>query len=262
MTVKAKKMSFDDACAILGITGDTSKEDAQKIYRKLAAMHHPDKVGDAGTEFMQQLNVAWSVLEDALKSEEDIRREAKARAEKQASDNKKKQSRARARVQKECILGDDGQSVMLSGQFQAHELIEVLYMIGKEHMESLGDVVKSTGMMVDFFRALSTGRTQKVFSLALLDSKNRLIRMEELTDESPSVKTVATQCLLHGAEGVYLVVNSPSGDVPKSLNPSQKNKLDELEAGLKLLGISLKDYLIIGQDEHFSVRDAMAIPRG
>ena len=259
-------MSLEEAFAILGIDQNWSLEAAQEVYKKLASANHPDKHQGIDkkaecTEFMQQLNVAWGKAKETLKTEEELEQEEKAQAEKEKAAKARQKSKAKQKIEKECIIRDDGQSAVLSGTFFAHELIELLYAIGQQHMENIGDCIKNSAEMVDFFRALSTARNNKVHSLALLNEKSRLIRLEELTDESPSIKAIATQAVIHGASSVYLVVNSPDGAIPKAVNPAQKNKADDIKKGLEVLGVKFLDFLIVGQHEHFSVLSNAAIAR-
>lgn len=50
----------DDALAVLGLTSSASRADIRRAYRRLVALHHPDRGGD--TAFAQQLNEAVALL--------------------------------------------------------------------------------------------------------------------------------------------------------------------------------------------------------
>ena len=57
----ARDMRLTDACELLAIGTDTSREDAQRAYRKLALRHHPDRCPNdpAATSRFQTVGEAW-----------------------------------------------------------------------------------------------------------------------------------------------------------------------------------------------------------
>lgn len=55
-------MKIEDAAKILEITGEVTKNDIKKAYKKACAKYHPDKGGS--TEMMQAVNQAYDVLKD------------------------------------------------------------------------------------------------------------------------------------------------------------------------------------------------------
>ena len=84
------------------------------------------------------------------------------------------------------------------------------------------------------------------FLVLLLDSKNQVIRMEQVSE-------VFAPALLHHAAAILVAHNHPSGD-PK---PSQEDK--ELTQSLAetgiIMGIPLIDHLVIGDGIFFSFRE-------
>ena len=54
-------MRLADACELLAIRTDTSREDAQRAYRKLALRHHPDRCPNdpSATSRFQTVGEAW-----------------------------------------------------------------------------------------------------------------------------------------------------------------------------------------------------------
>ena len=58
-----------DYYGILGIDKGATKEEIKKAYRKLAMLHHPDKVGDKGDNLFKKINEAYTVLSDDEKKQ-------------------------------------------------------------------------------------------------------------------------------------------------------------------------------------------------
>lgn len=62
-------MNVKEACKTLGITEGSSKDDAKKAFRKLAAKYHPDVNKDAGAEDQfKKINEAWRVVDSGQSS--------------------------------------------------------------------------------------------------------------------------------------------------------------------------------------------------
>jgi hypothetical protein len=55
-------MNIFDACKVLGLSGQFTREDVKKAYRIACSQYHPDK-NPAGLEMMKLVNVAYEVLE-------------------------------------------------------------------------------------------------------------------------------------------------------------------------------------------------------
>lgn len=99
---------------------------------------------------------------------------------------------------------------------------------------------------------------QEKFLVVLLDSKNQVMRTEQISEGSVNSavvhpREVFAPALLHHAAAVLVAHNHPSGDP----NPSREDK--ELTGSLlktgKIMGIPLVDHLVIGDGIFFSFRE-------
>jgi hypothetical protein len=61
--VQSNKMSVEEACKILGVNSNASKEEIKKAYRKLGKLIHPDASGIDTNALMKEVNEAYSILE-------------------------------------------------------------------------------------------------------------------------------------------------------------------------------------------------------
>jgi DNA repair protein RadC len=100
-------------------------------------------------------------------------------------------------------------------------------------------------------------RTQEVFVVVLLNSRNHLIGTEELYKGAQNGSTVRvseifTTAVKAKAVNIIIVHNHPSGDATES--PEDVNLTREvIEAG-RLLDIKVLDHLVIGQKTFTSIR--------
>jgi len=99
---------------------------------------------------------------------------------------------------------------------------------------------------------------KEVFHCALLDTKNKLIRNEEVSVGSLSASIVHPRetfkaAIRESAAAVIFIHNHPSGDT----RPSQEDILltKRLVQAGEVLGIRVLDHIIIGDGTHFSFRD-------
>lgn len=100
---------------------------------------------------------------------------------------------------------------------------------------------------------------QEAFFCLWLDAQNRPLKLQlvSLGGLSATVvdpKVIARAGVLLGAASVIFIHNHPSG----STTPS-KEDIDltpRLAAGLKLLDITVLDHIIIGDKEHYSMKEA------
>jgi DNA repair protein RadC len=139
--------------------------------------------------------------------------------------------------------------------------------IGKRYQKpSLrGAALCSSQDVVEYYRPRMKDLKKEVFKCALLDTKNKIIRDEEVSVGSLSTSIVHPRdtfkaAIRESAAAVIFVHNHPSGDT----RPSQEDILLTrrlVQAG-EVLGIQVLDHIIIGDGKSFSFRDngLMAAP--
>lgn len=96
------------------------------------------------------------------------------------------------------------------------------------------------------------------FLVLLLDSKNQIIRIEQIAEGSVNSavvhpREVFAPALLYHAAAILVAHNHPSGD-PKP-SSEDKNLTQSLAETGKIMGIPLIDHLIIGDGIFFSFRE-------
>lgn len=112
--------------------------------------------------------------------------------------------------------------------------------------------------VVEYYRPRMKDLKKEVFRCALLDTKNRIIRDDEVSVGSLSASIVHPRdtfksAIRESAAAVIFVHNHPSGDT----KPSQEDILLTrrlVQAG-DVLGIQVLDHIIVGDGTHFSFRD-------
>lgn len=116
---------------------------------------------------------------------------------------------------------------------------------------------RSEDVFAHFHQRLRDKKKESFFTL-LLDSKNRIIR-EELISEGTLTSSLVhpreafTPAIRESATSLILVHNHPSGDPTPSREDEEVTR--RLVEGGKLLGISVLDHIIIGQESYYSFAD-------
>ncbi|HUJ19008.1 MAG TPA: DNA repair protein RadC [Nitrospirota bacterium] len=118
--------------------------------------------------------------------------------------------------------------------------------------------------VAEYYRPRMRDLRKEVFKCVLLDTKNRIIREEEVSVGSLSASIVHPRdtfkaAIRESAAAVIFIHNHPSGDT----KPSQEDILLTrrlIQAG-EVLGIQVLDHIIIGDGAHFSFRDSGLMPR-
>ena len=95
----------------------------------------------------------------------------------------------------------------------------------------------------------------EVFKVALLDGRNNVISIDEITAGTPTqavphVRDIMSKALASFAAGIVCVHNHPSG----TTTPSREDKrfTEALRAACEAMDIQLVDHLIIGDNNFFS----------
>ena len=117
--------------------------------------------------------------------------------------------------------------------------------------------------VAEYYRPRMRDLKKEVFKCALLDTKNKIIRDEEVSVGSLSASIVHPRdtfkaAIRESAAAVIFIHNHPSGDI----KPSQEDILLTrrlVQAG-EVLGIQVLDHIIVGDGTHFSFRENGMIP--
>jgi len=122
---------------------------------------------------------------------------------------------------------------------------------GKQKIKSAKDIVD---ILMPKMRDLKT----EVFKVVHLDSNNRIIDIEDaatgtVNQAMPIVREIIHSALQKFAVSIVCVHNHPSANITPS--PQDKKFTKELSDAGDLMGIKLRDHIIIGGDNHFSFED-------
>ncbi|OGW34300.1 MAG: hypothetical protein A2010_00225 [Nitrospirae bacterium GWD2_57_9] len=160
------------------------------------------------------------------------------------------------------MIGKDG--VKGIGKAKAAE-IKAAIEIGRRHQKpSLsGASLCSSQDVVEYYRPRMRDLKKEVFKCVMLDTKNRVIRDEEVSAGSLSASIVHPRetfkaAIRESAAALIFIHNHPSGDT----RPSQEDILLTrrlVQAG-EVLGIRVLDHIIVGDGLHFSFRDNGLMP--
>ena len=99
---------------------------------------------------------------------------------------------------------------------------------------------------------------QEIFSVVFLDTKHRVISIEELfrgTINTASVfpREIVKRALNLGAAAIIAVHNHPSGN-PEPSNEDKRVTTD-LKSACALMEIALLDHVVVGSNNYFSFAD-------
>ncbi|MGI4984495.1 MAG: RadC family protein [Janthinobacterium lividum] len=118
-----------------------------------------------------------------------------------------------------------------------------------------GTVFGSPSDLGDYLQLLIGGRPHEVFFSLYLDSRHRLVRVEEssrgtLTQTAVYPREIARAALQFNAAALVVAHNHPSGDI----QPSESDRLltRRLKSALDLLDIRLLDHFIVSRDARLS----------
>ncbi len=120
------------------------------------------------------------------------------------------------------------------------------------------DSFHSSREIFDFFAPLVRDMKRECFWNLLLDGKNRIIRMQRVSEGSLTSSIVHPRevfrpAVLEAAAGVLFVHNHPSGEPSPSREDIEITRR-LVESG-KILGIRVLDHIIVGEYRYFSFTD-------
>jgi len=120
------------------------------------------------------------------------------------------------------------------------------------------DPIRSSKELFDYLYHSLRDKKREIFKVVFLDAQNKIIAIEDLfegtlTASSVYPREVVQTALRHHAAGLFLVHNHPSGE-PK---PSREDRLitRELIHACRVMGITVHEHLIIGDNTYFSFAD-------
>jgi DNA repair protein RadC len=123
---------------------------------------------------------------------------------------------------------------------------------------SQGKVFSQSKDVFAHFHQRLRDRKKECFFILLLDSKNKAIREERISEGTLSSSLVHpreafTPAVRDSAASLILVHNHPSGDP----TPSREDEeiTSRLVEGGQLLGIGVLDHIIVGQESYYSFAD-------
>jgi DNA repair protein RadC len=125
----------------------------------------------------------------------------------------------------------------------------------KDFVECSDDVRK---LLAHTFRDLD----QEVFSVIFLDTKHRVLKMEEMfrgTINTASVfpREIVKRALDLGSAAVIAVHNHPSGNPEPS--SEDRRVTEDLKKACQLMELSLLDHIVVGNNSYFSFADKRLI---
>lgn len=120
------------------------------------------------------------------------------------------------------------------------------------------DPIRSSKELFDYLYYSLRDKKREVFKVVFLDAQNKVIAIEDLfegtlTASSIYPREVVQSALRHHAAGLFLVHNHPSGE-PR---PSREDRLItcELIHACRVMGITVHEHLVIGDNTYFSFAD-------
>ena len=146
------------------------------------------------------------------------------------------------------------------GEAKAISIAAALEVGRRRRGENLGKVDKITSSQdaFDLLQPIMGELPHEEFWIVYLNNSNKVLFKEQLskggiTGTLVDVRLVMKNALEHGAVGIILAHNHPSG----TLKPSQADKqiTQKLKAAAQVLDIKVLDHLIITQQRYFSFAD-------
>jgi DNA repair protein RadC len=137
------------------------------------------------------------------------------------------------------------------GPAKRAELVAVLELARRALAQQLQEraVLDSAEAVKDFLQLHLGAKTHEVFAVMFLDTRHRLLALEEmfrgsLSQTSVYPREVVQRALYHQAAAVVLAHNHPSGSVSPS--PADEVLTRTLTAALGLIDVRVLDHVIVG----------------
>ncbi len=118
--------------------------------------------------------------------------------------------------------------------------------------------IRSSRELFDYLYHSLRDKNREIFKVVFLNAQNNIIAIETLfegtlTASSVYPREVVQEALKHHAAGLFLVHNHPSGE-PR---PSKQDRLitQQLINACRVMGITVHEHLIIGDNSYFSFAD-------
>lgn len=120
------------------------------------------------------------------------------------------------------------------------------------------DIFNNKADLLDYLYTRMSGLKHEEFHVIYLDSKNKVVHDECLfrgtvNSSAAYPREIMKQALKHGAAGVILSHNHPSGDPSPSVE-DEMFTVDVMGAA-QALSITVHDHIIVGDKEHYSFHD-------
>ncbi len=120
------------------------------------------------------------------------------------------------------------------------------------------DPIRSSKELFDYLYHSIRDKKREIFKVVFLDAQNRIIAIETLfegtlTASSIYPREVVQAALKHHAAGLFLVHNHPSGEPRPSREDRQITR--QLAHACRVMGITIHEHLIIGDNTYFSFAD-------
>jgi DNA repair protein RadC len=146
------------------------------------------------------------------------------------------------------------------GRVKAIELLCLTELTRRMAKETTRDSLRLTTpqSVADYYMQDMRHRTAEQVLLVMLDSKNRILKDLVISEGTVNtsimpVREVFVQAVKYEAVNIILLHNHPSGDPTPSTEDIRVTK-KIAEAG-KLIGISLMDHIIIGDNRYISLKE-------
>jgi DNA repair protein RadC len=118
--------------------------------------------------------------------------------------------------------------------------------------------VRSSKDVAEFLKLRLSDLTYEVFAVVLLNRANRIIHFEivskgGITGTIADPRIILKLALLHGATGIILSHNHPSGNLQPSQADDQVTR--NIQKAAEIMDIKLLDHLIVSDDGYYSYVD-------